>query len=109
MSKVVMPGQSSLFCADCVDLSALTDIHVLAALKQERRGWPGIGERKRRRPSDGYGPAMTKNESISDGQKQPESVGAFWVKDDRRRRLMLPRKGEVNRMRGQTNSKAIPF
>jgi len=29
-------------------------IHVFAALKQERRGWPGKGERKRRRPSDGY-------------------------------------------------------
>ena len=66
MSKVVMPGQSSLFCADCVDLSALPGLHVLA-LKQEGRGWPGIGERKRRRPLDGYGPAMTKNESISDG------------------------------------------
>ena len=60
MSKVVVPGQSSLFCADCVDLSALPGIRVLAAPKQERRGWPGIGGRKRRRPSDGYGPAMTK-------------------------------------------------
>ena len=34
-------------------------IPVFAASKQERRGWPGIGERKRRRPLDGYGPAMT--------------------------------------------------
>jgi hypothetical protein len=37
-------------------------IHVLAILPQERRGWPGIGERKRRRPSDVYGPAMTESE-----------------------------------------------
>jgi hypothetical protein len=28
-------------------------IYVLTASQQERRGWPG-GERKRRRPSDGY-------------------------------------------------------
>src|SRR6202030_1270264 len=35
-------------------------IHVLAIQQRQRRGWPGIGERKRRRPSDGYGPAMTK-------------------------------------------------
>jgi hypothetical protein len=28
-------------------------IHVLLHLDQEL-GWPGIGERKRRRPSDGY-------------------------------------------------------
>src|SRR6266436_835302 len=32
-------------------------IDVLTARQQERRGWPGIGERKRRRPSDGYGRA----------------------------------------------------
>src|SRR5882724_6214454 len=30
-------------------------IHVFLILAPEaRRGWPGIGERKRRRPSDGY-------------------------------------------------------
>src|SRR5580692_10898757 len=40
-AKFVMPG-------------LVPGIHVLAAVKQERRGWPGIGERKRRRPSDGY-------------------------------------------------------
>jgi Domain of unknown function (DUF1127) len=28
-------------------------IRVLMSGRQERRGWPGIGERKRRRPSDG--------------------------------------------------------
>jgi len=39
--KIVMPGRSSLPCADCVNLSAMPGIHVLAALKQERRGWPG--------------------------------------------------------------------
>jgi hypothetical protein len=29
-------------------------IHVFKAVPHQRRGWPGIGERKRRRPSDGY-------------------------------------------------------
>jgi hypothetical protein len=29
--KAVMPGQSSLFYADCVNLSAMPGIHVLAA------------------------------------------------------------------------------
>src|SRR6266436_6414317 len=45
---------SCLPCADCVNLSAMPGIHVLAALRQERRRWPVIGERKRRRPLDGY-------------------------------------------------------
>src|SRR5260370_40067193 len=49
--KLVMPGHSSLPCADCVNLSAMPGIHVLAAFKQERRGWPGRS------------PAMTENES----------------------------------------------
>jgi hypothetical protein len=39
--EFVMPGHSSLACADCVNLSAMPGIHVLAAPKQERRGWPG--------------------------------------------------------------------
>jgi hypothetical protein len=39
--KFVMPG-------------LVPGIHVLAVVKQERRGWPGIGERERRRPSAGY-------------------------------------------------------
>jgi hypothetical protein len=47
-AKFVMPG-------------LVPGIHVFAVPKQERRGWPGIGERKRRRRSDGYGPAMTRN------------------------------------------------
>src|SRR3984885_8032650 len=34
-----MPGHSSLPCADCVNLSAMPGIHVLA--QQGRRGWPG--------------------------------------------------------------------
>jgi hypothetical protein len=50
--KLVMPG-------------FVPGIHVLAAVAQERRGSPGLGERKRRRPSDGYGPAMTKKKIIS--------------------------------------------
>jgi hypothetical protein len=29
-------------------------VHAFAAIEQERRGWPSIGERKRRRPMDGY-------------------------------------------------------
>jgi len=52
--QLVLPGHSSLPCADCVNLSAMPGIHVLTLHKQERRGWSGIGERKRRRPSDGY-------------------------------------------------------
>jgi hypothetical protein len=34
-------------------------IRVFEASWQDRRGWPRIGERKRRRSSNGYGPAMT--------------------------------------------------
>src|SRR5260370_36015937 len=44
--KFVMPG-------------LVPGIHAFAGEPDQRRGWPGIGERKRRRPSDGYGPAMT--------------------------------------------------
>jgi len=43
-TKLVMPGLSSLPCADCVNWSAMPGIHVLTVftvLKQERRGWPG--------------------------------------------------------------------
>jgi hypothetical protein len=29
-------------------------IHVFKTSQKQRRGWPGIGERKRRRPLDGY-------------------------------------------------------
>jgi len=29
-------------------------IHVFTSARQKGRGWPGIGERKRRRPLDGY-------------------------------------------------------
>src|SRR5580692_5406998 len=54
-----MPGHSSPR-ADCVDLSAMPGIHVFTVVMERRRGWPRIGERKRRRPSDGYGPAMTR-------------------------------------------------
>jgi hypothetical protein len=36
-----MPGRSSLLGADYVNLSAPPGIHVLAAFKKERRGWPG--------------------------------------------------------------------
>src|ERR1700731_209493 len=35
-------------------------IYVFTVVMERRCGWPGIGERKRRRPSDGYGPAMTR-------------------------------------------------
>src|SRR5216684_4908039 len=48
-----MPGRSSLPCADCVvNLSAMPGIHVLAAVEQEKRGWPGRS------------PAMTKEQII---------------------------------------------
>jgi len=40
-------------------------IHVLAALKQEKRGWPGIGERKRRRPTGGYARPRQKGECVT--------------------------------------------
>src|ERR1700676_5186768 len=36
-----MPGQSSQACADCVNLSAMPGIHVLAALKHRKTGWRG--------------------------------------------------------------------
>jgi hypothetical protein len=55
-----MPDHSSLPCADCVNLSAMPGIHVLAALRQGRRGWPGRS------------PAMTKSQSFPDSDfKQP--------------------------------------
>jgi hypothetical protein len=34
-------------------------IHVLVSIKQESRGWPDMGERKRRRSSKRLCPAMT--------------------------------------------------
>jgi hypothetical protein len=34
--------------------SLVPGIHVLLSLMQQRRGWPGIGERKRRRSSNGH-------------------------------------------------------
>src|SRR5882757_6800195 len=52
ISTVVMPG-------------LVPGIHVLASLKQERRGWPGRS------------PAMTKSESFSNDEKQPEKPAAF--------------------------------
>jgi len=38
--KLVMPGHSSLPCADCVNLSAMPGIHVFLC-RCPRRGWPG--------------------------------------------------------------------
>jgi hypothetical protein len=35
VEKLVMPGHGILPCADCVNLSAMPGIRVLAALKQE--------------------------------------------------------------------------
>src|ERR1039457_1565319 len=51
---LVMPGHSSLPCADRVNLSAMPGIHVFLAAGVKRRGWPGTGERKRRCPSGGH-------------------------------------------------------
>ena len=48
----VMPGHSSLPCADCVNLSAMPGIHVFTAWQQEGRGWPGRS------------PAMTKKRIV---------------------------------------------
>jgi hypothetical protein len=57
IAKLGMPGRSSLPRADCVSLSAMSGIHdagihVLAAVEQEKRGWPGRS------------PAMTKEQII---------------------------------------------
>jgi hypothetical protein len=38
MAKLVMPGQSSLPCADCVNLSAMPGIHVFASFKKDVDG-----------------------------------------------------------------------
>src|SRR5258707_329911 len=39
--KVVMPGHSSLLCADGVNLSAMRGIHVFHTSPQTRHGWRG--------------------------------------------------------------------
>jgi len=56
--ELVMAGHRSLFCADCVNLSAMPGIDVLTVWRQERRGWPG---RLARRRALRFCPAMTKN------------------------------------------------
>jgi hypothetical protein len=50
----VMPGHSSLPCADYVYLSAPPGIHVFLLSKRQDVDGRNIGERKRRRPLDGY-------------------------------------------------------
>jgi hypothetical protein len=52
VAKLVMPGRSSLPCADCVNLASMPGIDVLAVVEQEKRGWPGRS------------PAMTKKQII---------------------------------------------
>jgi hypothetical protein len=54
LSKLVMPG-------------LVPGIHVLAASKQERGGWPGRS------------PAMTKSESFSSSYKESKILAAFTV------------------------------
>ena len=58
--KAVMPGRSSLFYADCVNLSAIPGIHVLAAATKsvdgrDKPGHDGQGEDSRPYPSDRAG------------------------------------------------------
>jgi hypothetical protein len=53
-------------------------LHVLASLKQERRGWPGRS------------PAMTKSESFSSGQKDPENIDCFFSQTLRMRLEFYP-------------------
>jgi hypothetical protein len=54
LANLVMPG-------------VVPGIHVLAASKEERRGWPGRS------------PAMTKGESFSSGYKESKILAAFTV------------------------------
>ncbi len=58
--KPSCPGKSAkrVFAPD------VPGIHVLSVSWQERRGWPGIGERQRRRPSGRLCPAMTEKAAL---------------------------------------------
>jgi hypothetical protein len=70
LPQFVMPGHSSLPCADYVNLSALPGIHVLTPAKQEDVDDRDIGERKRRRPSDGYGERKRRRPSDGYGERK---------------------------------------
>jgi hypothetical protein len=64
-----------LCCSSCPGLTRAST----SSFASQRRGWPGIGERKRRRPSDGHGPAMTEHRGRHDGATNPApySAGKF--------------------------------